>query len=122
MLSWVDSVWLPALSSGNVLDYFAERSNPFYDRSCNNELLRMQRRPLEHLVYVQTYRNTLQTYRNTLQCIEIHYNRIEIHYNRIEIHYNHIEIHYNRIEIHYNRIEIHYNRIEIHYNVYIQFR
>ena len=49
MLSWVDSSWLPALSSANVLDYFAERTNPFYDRSCNNEILRMQRRSLEHL-------------------------------------------------------------------------
>ncbi|KAF3814965.1 hypothetical protein GH733_017241 [Mirounga leonina] len=31
------------------LDYFSERSNPFYDRTCNNEVVKMQRLTLEHL-------------------------------------------------------------------------
>ncbi|KAK2184178.1 hypothetical protein NP493_277g02016 [Ridgeia piscesae] len=42
-ISWYDSAWIPVLNQGNILDYFAERSNPFYDRTCNNEIVRMQR-------------------------------------------------------------------------------
>ena len=42
-LSWHDSAWIPALDRGNVMDYFSQRSNPFYDRTCNNEIVRMQR-------------------------------------------------------------------------------
>lgn len=48
-ISWVDSSWVPILNPGNVLDYFSERSNPFYERSCNNEVVKMQRLSLEHL-------------------------------------------------------------------------
>ncbi|XP_034783404.1 mediator of RNA polymerase II transcription subunit 6 isoform X2 [Acipenser ruthenus] len=48
-ISWVDSGWIPILNPGNVLDYFSERSNPFYDRTCNNEVVKMQRLTLEHL-------------------------------------------------------------------------
>ncbi|CAL8283737.1 unnamed protein product [Lota lota] len=48
-ISWVDSGWVPILNPGNVLDYFSERSNPFYDRTCNNEVVKMQRLTLEHL-------------------------------------------------------------------------
>ncbi|XP_040831300.1 mediator of RNA polymerase II transcription subunit 6 isoform X1 [Ochotona curzoniae] len=48
-ISWVDSSWIPILNSGSVLDYFSERSNPFYDRTCNNEVIKMQRSTLEHL-------------------------------------------------------------------------
>ncbi|KAJ8289672.1 hypothetical protein GJAV_G00003980 [Gymnothorax javanicus] len=47
-ISWVDSGW-PILNPSNVLDYFSERSNPFYDRTCNNEVVKMQRLTLEHL-------------------------------------------------------------------------
>ena len=25
------------------MDYFSERSNPFYERTCNNEILKMQK-------------------------------------------------------------------------------
>lgn len=42
-ISWHDSAWIPMLSPANVLDYFSERSNPFYDRQCNNEIIKMQR-------------------------------------------------------------------------------
>ena len=42
-LSWHDSAWIPMLSPANVLDYFSERSNPFYDKQCNNEIIKMQR-------------------------------------------------------------------------------
>jgi mediator of RNA polymerase II transcription subunit 6 len=31
------------------MDYFTEKSNPFYDRTCNNEIVKMQRQSLEHL-------------------------------------------------------------------------
>ncbi|XP_078263247.1 mediator of RNA polymerase II transcription subunit 6 isoform X1 [Rhinoraja longicauda] len=48
-ISWVDSAWIPILNPGNVLDYFSERSNPFYDRTCNNEVVKMQRLSLDHL-------------------------------------------------------------------------
>lgn len=48
-ISWVDSGLVPILNPGNVLDYFSERSNPFYDRTCNNEVVKMQRLSLEHL-------------------------------------------------------------------------
>lgn len=49
-LSWYDSVWIPALDCNNVMDYFSQRSNPFYDRTCNNEIVRMQRSDPAQLV------------------------------------------------------------------------
>lgn len=42
-LSWHDSTWIPHLSPGNILDYFCQKSNPFYDKLCNNEIAKMQR-------------------------------------------------------------------------------
>uniref|UniRef100_A0A2M4ATS0 Mediator of RNA polymerase II transcription subunit 6 n=1 Tax=Anopheles triannulatus TaxID=58253 RepID=A0A2M4ATS0_9DIPT len=48
-ISWHDSNWIPVLNPGNVMDYFSEKSNPFYDRTCNNEIVRMQRQSLEML-------------------------------------------------------------------------
>lgn len=42
-LSWHDSVRIASLDRNNVMDYFSQRSNPFYDRTCNNEIVRMQR-------------------------------------------------------------------------------
>ncbi|KAG8183809.1 hypothetical protein JTE90_027734 [Oedothorax gibbosus] len=48
-ISWHDSAWIPILNPNNVMDYFAERTNPFYDRTCNNENLKMQRLGTEHL-------------------------------------------------------------------------
>ena len=42
-VSWHDSAWIPALNPGNVLEYFSQRTNPFYDRTCNNEVVKMQR-------------------------------------------------------------------------------
>lgn len=41
-VTWCDKTWLNYLNQQNVLDYFAERSNPFYDHECNNEVLRMR--------------------------------------------------------------------------------
>jgi mediator of RNA polymerase II transcription subunit 6 len=41
--SWFDSAGIASLSQHNVLDYFSQRSNPFYDRTCNNEVVKMQR-------------------------------------------------------------------------------
>jgi len=41
-LSWSDSAWVPHLNTANVMDYFSERTNPFYSRDCNNEFLKMQ--------------------------------------------------------------------------------
>ncbi|KAF8776994.1 Mediator of RNA polymerase II transcription like protein [Argiope bruennichi] len=48
-ISWHDSTWIPMLNGGNIMDYFSERTNPFYDRTCNNESLKMQRLGIEHL-------------------------------------------------------------------------
>lgn len=41
-LTWCDRNWLPHLNPTNVLDYFADRSNPFYDHTSNNEMLKMR--------------------------------------------------------------------------------
>ncbi len=41
--SWFDSAGIASLNQHNVLDYFSQRSNPFYDRTCNNEVIKMQR-------------------------------------------------------------------------------
>ncbi|GIY01719.1 mediator of RNA polymerase II transcription subunit 6 [Caerostris extrusa] len=49
-ISWHDSTWIPMLNASNVMDYFSERTNPFYDRTCNNESLKMQRLGPEHLI------------------------------------------------------------------------
>ncbi|XP_035232238.1 mediator of RNA polymerase II transcription subunit 6-like [Stegodyphus dumicola] len=48
-ISWHDSSWIPMLNTNNVMEYFSERTNPFYDRTCNNENLKMQRLGPEHL-------------------------------------------------------------------------
>lgn len=42
-ISWHDSNWIPHLNPTNVMHYFCERSNPFYDHTCNNEIIKMQR-------------------------------------------------------------------------------
>lgn len=48
-LSWHDSAWIPLLSPSNIMDYFSERSNPFFDRTCNNEVVKMQRLSMDQL-------------------------------------------------------------------------
>ncbi|KAI8424998.1 hypothetical protein MSG28_006888 [Choristoneura fumiferana] len=48
-LSWHDSAWIPMLSPANIMDYFSERSNPFFDRTCNNEVVKMQRLSMDQL-------------------------------------------------------------------------
>lgn len=42
-VSWHDSTWIPILNTTNVLEYFSQASNPFFDRTCNNEIVKMQR-------------------------------------------------------------------------------
>ncbi|VDP92640.1 unnamed protein product [Echinostoma caproni] len=49
-ISWSNPAWSHLLSSVNVLDYFCDLSNPFYDRQCNNEVVRMQRLSPEQLL------------------------------------------------------------------------
>lgn len=51
-ISWHDSAWIPVLNTSNVMDYFSERSNPFFDRTCNNEIVKMQRLNPEQLQLV----------------------------------------------------------------------
>lgn len=52
-ISWHDANWIPILNPLNVMDYFAEKSNPFYDRTCNNEIIRMQRANPEQMQNMQ---------------------------------------------------------------------
>ncbi|CAG9837072.1 unnamed protein product [Diabrotica balteata] len=42
-LSWHDSAWIPILNTSNIMEYFSQGSNPFFDRTCNNEIVKMQR-------------------------------------------------------------------------------
>lgn len=49
-LSWQDSQWIPHLNPENILDYFCQKSNPFYDKQCNNEFARMQRMTPEQML------------------------------------------------------------------------
>lgn len=48
-MSWHDSGWVPILNPTNIMDYFSDRNNPFYDRTCNNEIVKMQRLSLDQL-------------------------------------------------------------------------
>lgn len=48
-ISWHDSNWVPHLNPANILDYFCQKSNPFYDKLCNNEIAKMQRLPPEQI-------------------------------------------------------------------------
>nr|CAG4642059.1 EOG090X0E0D [Eurycercus lamellatus] len=48
-ISWHDSAWIPILNPTNVMDYFQSNTNPFYDRTCNNEIVKMQRLNMDHL-------------------------------------------------------------------------
>ncbi|GAA48777.1 Mediator of RNA polymerase II transcription subunit 6 [Clonorchis sinensis] len=49
-ISWSNPAWSHLLCAANVLDYFCDLSNPFYDRQCNNEVIRMQRLSAEQLL------------------------------------------------------------------------
>ncbi|KAF8571867.1 hypothetical protein P879_02281 [Paragonimus westermani] len=49
-VSWSNPAWSHLLCAANVLDYFCDLSNPFYDRQCNNEVVRMQRLSSEQLL------------------------------------------------------------------------
>nr|CAD7197981.1 unnamed protein product [Timema douglasi] len=49
-VSWCDSAWIPMLNPSNIMDYFSERSNPFFDRTCNNEIVKMQRLSPDQLI------------------------------------------------------------------------
>ena len=50
VMSWYDSAKIPTLNQQNVMDYFSQKSNPFYDRTCNNEVIKMQRADPAQLV------------------------------------------------------------------------
>jgi len=52
-LSWREPNLVPTLNPSNVLDYFSDKSNPFYDRQCNNEHLKMQHAGLDRLADMQ---------------------------------------------------------------------
>ncbi|KAG9509568.1 Mediator of RNA polymerase II transcription subunit 6, partial [Fragariocoptes setiger] len=49
-VSWHDSAWIPMLNPMNIMDYFTQQTNPFYDRTCNNEIARMQRLDPEQMM------------------------------------------------------------------------
>ncbi|XP_053646097.1 mediator of RNA polymerase II transcription subunit 6 isoform X5 [Cherax quadricarinatus] len=53
-ISWHDSMWVPHLNSTNIMDYFSERTNPFYSRDCNNEFIKMQQNTrVDQLTHMQ---------------------------------------------------------------------
>lgn len=47
--SYYDPAWTDQINEFNVLDYFCQSTNPFYDTTCNNEIIRTQRGSLEQL-------------------------------------------------------------------------
>lgn len=49
-LSWHDSMWIPHLNPANILEYFCQKSNPFYDKQCNNEIAKMQKLSQEQML------------------------------------------------------------------------
>ena len=51
--SWKDSNWIPQLNPHNVLAYFCQRSNLFYDKTCNNEVAKMQRLNPSQLLHMK---------------------------------------------------------------------
>lgn len=51
-ISWHDTNFIPFLNASNVLDYFSDKSNSFYDRTCNNEQVKMQRQSLDNLKHM----------------------------------------------------------------------
>lgn len=48
-ISWYDSPSIPLLNPTNIMDYFQDKTNPFYDHTCNNEVVKMQRLGLEQM-------------------------------------------------------------------------
>ena len=56
--SWSDAKWIPILNETNILNYFAEKDNPFYERSCNNEQLRMRGLPLNQMADLERMQGT----------------------------------------------------------------
>ncbi len=52
--TWRDDTWFRqgfGLDRSNALLYFCNRGNPFYDKTCNNELYKMQSRDWSNLAY-----------------------------------------------------------------------
>ncbi|XP_067938961.1 mediator of RNA polymerase II transcription subunit 6-like isoform X2 [Watersipora subatra] len=47
-ISWHDSASIPLLNVTNILDYFSR--SRFYDRTCNNEIVKMQRQSPDQLL------------------------------------------------------------------------
>lgn len=58
-ISWHDSTWIPHLNPANILDYFCQKSNPFYDKLCNNEIAKMQRLSSEQMAMMTGIEYTL---------------------------------------------------------------
>eukprot|EP01099_Mayorella_cantabrigiensis_P008628 TRINITY_DN8123_c0_g1_i1.p1 TRINITY_DN8123_c0_g1~~TRINITY_DN8123_c0_g1_i1.p1 ORF type:complete len:138 (-),score=22.89 TRINITY_DN8123_c0_g1_i1:5-391(-) len=54
-VSFTDERWRPIVHSSNVLDYLSLSVGPlgFYDNTCNNEVCKMQRLPLDRMVTTQ---------------------------------------------------------------------
>ncbi|XP_063679955.1 mediator of RNA polymerase II transcription subunit 6-like [Bolinopsis microptera] len=57
--SWKDSNWNQQLNPHNVLAYFCQRSNLFYDKTCNNEIAKMQRLNPNQLLHMKGIEYTL---------------------------------------------------------------
>ncbi|CAH8833086.1 unnamed protein product [Trichobilharzia szidati] len=71
-VSWSNPAWSHFLCSANVLDYFCDLSNPFYDRQCNNEVIRMQRLHPEQLLCMTGVEFYLHHAQMLLPCARYH--------------------------------------------------
>lgn len=54
-ISWCNEAWLGYINEETALDYFCQSSNPFYDNTCNNETIRMQRLDMRMIKYIINY-------------------------------------------------------------------
>ncbi|KAI6660510.1 hypothetical protein LOD99_14094 [Oopsacas minuta] len=46
--NWSDSTKRHLLNQHTILEYFCQKSNPFYDSTCNNEVCKMQRQDMSY--------------------------------------------------------------------------
>merc|ERR1711953_336468 len=59
-ISWMDASWQQILNAQNVMDYFTDRRNPFYDSNSNNEIVKMQNRSHDMLANMTGIEYSLQ--------------------------------------------------------------
>lgn len=81
-ITWQDSAWIPHLNQANILDYFCQKSNPFYDKSCNNEIAKMQRLTPEQALQINGIEYILLHVQNPILYIIRKQHRTSTHVTR----------------------------------------